>query len=262
MVVAKEAEKLEGLSKAQLLDLRIETLRALDAAIAEKIAANDSSVTAGHAAEKIVLVSAADQLARCARLPLTEAIPEYLATCKKPQTAKQIVTALIQAGREFETSEPVHSVRTALQKIMAVNDDVFHVYWAKYHLKSKYRGRKAQLEALLAKNNRFGTGGHSKQEHAKRTSEGIAKRRKKGLRWGPVPKATPEVIERAKQMMRDGTTLTETCRQLNIAIPTLYQFGIRQRVLLKEGELQRQKQAQQESTEPGADVIPLHGRTG
>jgi len=193
-------------------------------------------------------------------LPLTLAIPAYLADCKEPQTAKQIASALVQAGRDFETAKPVHSVQTALRKAMIANSDVFHATWCKWWLKSKCT--KAQLEKYLAKNARFGTGGHTKKEHAKRTSDGIAKRRSQGLRWGPKPKATPELLERAKQMMRDGVSLSETCRQLDVAIPTLYQFGIRQRDLQKEGELQRQKAKQEAAADASADVIPLHGRTG
>lgn len=251
--MSKEAAKSEvALSKAQLLDLRIETLRALDAALAEKLALAETQEGAEAVAANKASAAQANATGhnRWARLPLTDAIPEYLSTCKQPQTARQIAAALLKAGREFETNKPVHSVRTALKKIMAVNDDVFHVTWAKYHLKSKYR--KSQLEKLLAKNARFGTGGHTAKEHGRRTAEGIAKRhRESNASWGPRRKATPELIERAKQMMRDGITLTETAKMLGVAIPTLYQFGIRQRALKKEGQLRKELPLGEPTTESG-----------
>jgi hypothetical protein len=172
---------------------------------------------------------------RLAKLPLTESLPLYLASCKEPQTVKQMAAALLRAGREFETNNPVHAVRTALKKVMVTNPDIFHVNWARYHLRSKYR--KSQLEKLLAKNVRFGTGGRTSKEHGRRTAEGIARRRKEGRSaWGPNKKATPEVLDRAKQMLREGVSLRETCKALHIAIPTLYQYGIRQRSLKKEGQ--------------------------
>jgi hypothetical protein len=261
--VAKEAEKLvEGLSEPQLLDLEIETGRALLAAIRKKRALVETGgFKAASTAEKTLQSNAAERQHRYARLPLTEVIPEYLATCKEAQTVREITDAFIKAGREFETNNPAHSVRGALKKVMAFDDNVFHVRWAKYHLKSKYR--KAQLEELLAQNAQFGTGGHSKKEHSKRTSIGIQKFRANGRRWGPAVKATPELLERARQMLRDGKTLTETCKILDIATPTLYQFGIRQRALKAEGELQRRRQAESAALEPSsADVIQLHAKTG
>lgn len=257
-IVSKEIENLvDVLTREQLLDLRIVTLQKLDAAIQARL---------GGEANSTPLKSPKIEQPRhltYAQAPLAVAIPHYLASCSEPQTTKQIAAALLEAGRDFETSRPVHAVRTALSKMMGANQDLFHAAWAKWWLKSKCT--KSQLEKYLAKNIKFGTGGHSKKEHGKRTAVGIRKRREQGLSWGPTVKATPELLERARQMLRDGKTLTETCRTLNIATPTLYQFGIRQRALKKEGELLRQRQADAETsvpTETSADVIQLHGRTG
>ena len=40
--------------------------------------------------------------------------------------------------------------------------------------------------------------------------------------------------------MRNGVTLTEVSRRLKIAIPTLYNYGIRQRALKQEGKLKKE----------------------
>ena len=258
-IVSKELENLDGLSREQLLDLRITTLQKLDAAIAAKLGGEVD--LASNEQPKI-----SPPKLSYAQAPLALAIPQYLATCDGPQTAKQIATALLEAGREFESNRPVHAVRMTLRKLVGTNPDIFHVYWAKWWLKSKCT--KTQLEKYLAKNAKFGTGGHTKKEHSKRTATGIQNRRNQGLRWGPAPKATPELIERAKQMMRDGMTLTETCRQLDVAIPTLYQFGIRQRELKEEGKRLREanpdnapKLGMSGDEMRAAGVIPLHAKS-
>lgn len=173
-----------------------------------------------------------------AQKPLTIAIPEYLATCKQPQTAKQIALALRHAGRDFDTANPVRAVRTMLRRSMGSNPDLFHVGWAKWYLKSKCT--KTKLEKYLANNVNLGTGGHGKEEHAKRTAEGIRKRRGEGASWGPREKGTPELIEKAKEMLRDGVTLGEVCRTLKISTATLYKHGIHQRELKKEGKFRKE----------------------
>jgi hypothetical protein len=167
--------------------------------------------------------------------PLAYAIPAYLASCKEPQTAKQIAKALQRAGRDFESDTPVHAIRIALRRMVGKNPDLFHSGWAKWYLKSKCT--KAQLEKYLKKNVNFGTGGHGKKAHSKATSDAIQKRISEGKKWGGPKKATPELVERAKEMLRSGMPLHEVCSTLGVAIPTLYQHGLRQRALKKEGEL-------------------------
>ena len=228
---------MSNLTLEQVRDERLRALREYIALLEEK----ERELVSGPQSE-LADTGPSDVVdARYAKLPLGDAIPLYLGACNEPQTARQIVSALKAAGREFESDNPVHSVRTVIKNLMVTNDDVFHVGWAKYHLKSRYKRNKTKLGKLLAESKRFaGTGGRTTKEHAKRTADGIAKRRSEGLRWGPAIKATPELIERAKQMMRDGVSLTETCRTLNVAIPTLYQHGIRQRALKKEGAQSRE----------------------
>jgi hypothetical protein len=258
-VVAKELENLDGLSREQLLDLRITALQKLEAAIAARLGIAFDPVIPAQAPVK----SESQRQQIYAQSPLALAIPEYLTTCDSPQTCKQIAAAMLEGGRDFEAARPVHSVRSTLRKMVGTHPDIFHVAWSKWWLKSKCS--KSQLDKYQAKNARFGTGGHSKKEHKKRTSEGIRERMSKGLRWGPL-KATPELLEQAKEMLRNGVTLTEVCRTLDVATPTLYQYGIRQRALKKEGKLQ--KELALTETAPGVSgdelrargVIPLHSR--
>ncbi|AXK83283.1 hypothetical protein DW352_23840 [Pseudolabrys taiwanensis] len=190
---------------------------------------------------------------RLVKWPLPDAMPVVLALSDEPQTAKEIVATLKRAGREFESDNPVRAVRAALKKAMATNHDVYTAGWAKYYLRSKSTRKTRQIEKAFAKTN--GTGGRSTKEHGQRTAEGIAKRRSQGLeKWGRDKKATPEVVERAKEMMRGGMTLRETCRALGIAIPTLYQYGVRQRELKKEGQLRQKELALGDKTD-GDNVV-------
>ena len=185
---------------------------------------------------------------RFVKWPLPDAMPVLLACFDEPQTAKQIVATLKRAGREFESDNPVRAVRAALKKAMAANPDVYTIGWAKYHLRSKSTRKTKQIEKAFAKTN--GTGGRSTKEHGRRTADGIAKRRGQGVaKWGRDKKATPELVERAKEMMRNGVTLRETCRILGVAIPTLYQYGVRQRELKKEGQLRQKELALGDKTE-------------
>lgn len=190
---------------------------------------------------------------RLVKWPLADAMPIVLKLFDEPPTAKQIVAILKRAGREFESDNPVRAVRAALKKAIADNPDVYTIGWAKYFLRSKSTRKTKQIEKAFAKTN--GTGGRSNEEHGRRTAEGIAKRRSKGLeKWGRDKKATPEVVERAKEMMRNGMSLRETCRTLGIAIPTLYQYGVRQREMKKEGQ-QRQKELALSGQTEGDNVV-------
>lgn len=180
---------------------------------------------------------------RLVEWPLPDTVAVFLKECcDEPQTAKQIVEGLKRAGREFGGDNPVRAVRSALKKAMASNPDVYNIGWAKYYLRSKVSRKAKQIEKAFAKTN--GTGGRSTKEHGQRTAEGIAKRRSEGRSsWGRAKKATPELVERAKQMLRDGVTLREVCRTLDVSIPVLYENGVRQRELKKEGELRKKELA-------------------
>ena len=177
---------------------------------------------------------------RLVKWPLPDAVPVFLEfCCDEPQTAKQIAAGLKRLGREFESDDPVRAVRAAIKKAMAVNPEVYSIGWAKYYLRSKSTRKTKQIEKALARTN--GTGGRSTKEHGQRTSEGIAKSRKAGRQtWGPKKKATPELIERAKEMFRNGATLKEVCKTLDIATPTLYGAGIRALPLRREGKLRKE----------------------
>lgn len=171
--------------------------------------------------------------------PAHETVVVYLDEyCDEPQTAKQIADGLQRVGREFKGDKPVRTIRAALKKAMAANPNVYNIGWAKYYLRSKPTPKVKQIEKALAKTN--GTGGRTTKEHGRRTAKGIAKRRKEGTAtWGRKKKLTPEMIEQAKEMLRNGVSLREVRRRLDVSIPVLYESGIRQRELKREGELRR-----------------------
>lgn len=158
------------------------------------------------------------------KAPLGDAIVAYLETCKKPQTAKQILDALVAAGREFESSSPLGSIKWALKKTMLKNDNLFHVTYGKWHLRTKV-GR-AALGKLLAKNAGFGRGGRSRAEHVQRTKDGMEAARASGKRIGAAVKMTPELVERAKAMVMQGMPVRQVGRELGISPPCLYSHGI------------------------------------
>lgn len=221
---------------------RLRVLREMNALLEEEereaaLAIEPASPPPDESSDNPVL----DHFKRSAILPYSDAIPAYLATCKEPQTCKQIVQALRAAGREFESNNPVHTVRMNIKKIMTSNNDVFQVGWARWHLRSKYKNNKAKLEKLLAESARVnsGTGGRSKKAHSKKTSDAIKKHREAGLPWGRR-KTPTETIEKAKEMLRSGSTLAEVCRTLKISTPTLYENGVRALELRREGQRQRE----------------------
>jgi hypothetical protein len=136
------------------------------------------------------------------RLPLTDAILLYLATCKDAPTTKEIWRALERAGRESESQNPVRSVRHALKTLLATNDDLFHIGWARWHLKSKYTS--AKLRKLLS-GPQNGTGGHSPEEHSTRTRAGLEKAKARGRRLGAKPKYTADHIAQLKALLAAGS---------------------------------------------------------
>ena len=169
---------------------RVAVLRELADLLGE-IAGGGVPMTGAHHREKI---EPSVYNAIYARAPLGDAIVEYLGTCKKPQTAKQILAVLRAAGREFESDNPVGSIQWALKKTLVKNEDLFHIRYGQWHLRSKYP-RKAVLEKLLAKNASFGRGGRSSTEHIKRTKKGMDAARASGKQIGAATKMTPEKIE-------------------------------------------------------------------
>lgn len=241
-------------STMELVEVQDELLRATKEYI--DLLRQRERTLSGTAVEATIVAPKTDVVPNDVRLvkwPLPDVMPVVLDLSDEPQTAKQIVATLKRAGREFESDKPVRAVRAALKKAMAADPNVYTIGWAKYFLRSKPSRKAKQAEKALAKTN--GTGGRSNKEHGRRTAEGIAKRRSQGIeKWGRDKKATPEVIERAKEMLRDGVTLRETCRILDVAIPTLYQYGVRQRELKKEGQ-QRQKELALGSQTEGDNVV-------
>jgi hypothetical protein len=176
---------------------------------------------------------------RYIRLPLSDAVVAVLDSCNEPQAAKSIATILKRAGREFDSDDPVHSVRSAIKKAMTANPDVIHIGSAKYHLRSKYRGKARKLEKLMAKAN--GTGGQTVKEHGRRTSVGIAKRRSEGhASWGPAKKVTAELLDKVREMLRSGAKVKDVCKTLNVSTASLYGHGIKPTELKKEGRKQRE----------------------
>jgi hypothetical protein len=161
---------------------------------------------------------------RLARLPLGEAVVEYLKTCRKPQTTRQILVALNKAGREFDsTTKPFRAVKDALKKAATKNDDLIHIRWARWHLKSKYR-TKAALDKILAPNATFGTGGRTSTAHGKRTRDGMKQARASGKQIGAVLKMTDDKIALIRRLILEGKTASEASREAGISAQLFFLY--------------------------------------
>lgn len=246
-VLAAVAEKLKdkNFTKAEIRRQRIAVLRELAELLAEE--ESDAAGVAGPDEDAVAdnLVASTEFKERLVRSPLTEAVLTHLAASKDPQKPKQIAVALLDAGREFETSRPVIAVRSALRKLLTQNPDVDHVAWARWFLRSKMS--KAKLAKIKGDKSGFGTGGRSKAEHIERTKAGLAALKEQGGKLGAPLKATPEMIEHAKDMLREGVPLKEVCKSLNVSISLLYLNGVKARQLRKEAE--ERKQSAEPATE-------------
>jgi hypothetical protein len=153
-----------------------------------------------------------------ANLPLTDAILEYLKTCKGPKAPNQIWAALEAAGFETVSETPIDSVVWALKKLAKKNPNVVKVGWGQWDWKSKYT--KAKLAKLLAK--RAGRGGRSTEEHKKRTLDGMEAAKKRGTHIGAPEKMTPEVMDKIEQMLLAQRKVTDIAAELDVSRASIY----------------------------------------
>jgi hypothetical protein len=169
-----------------------------------------------------VVLGGEERAARLAKLPLTDAILEYLSTCEVPKTSAQIVRTLESAGRQFDATDPVRAVRDAVKKLITINDDLGHVRWGAWYRKSAIKDK--ELLTRLERD-RNGLGGRSSTEHSRRTKYGMRKAIEEG-RVGAKRKITPELMERAKAMLAAGHTIKEIGRALDVSYQSLHTHGL------------------------------------
>lgn len=220
---------LSKLTREELLALRAKVLSELSDVLAEMTGGNTTGSTVGPS---IVPVEEAIDPAEAAlkdilaRWPLGLASIEYLRSCKKPQTARQIAEAMLKAGREFESDQPARAVKDALKKALAKNKDLFHVRWAEWYLKS--RCTRARFAKLTARNTAFGTAGRNAAEHGNRTRKGMMKARDEGKQIGAPRKFTPETLAEAKQLLSGGMSVADVAAKFEVSKPLIYSiFHIR-----------------------------------
>jgi hypothetical protein len=159
-----------------------------------------------------------------ARLPLKAAAIEYLRSCKNPQTIKQIALGLEAAGREFESENPTIAVRGVLRKALKTDDDLIHLGYAKWHLRSVYKQNPKKLQKLLSSVTTNGTGGRSAAEHGARTREGMERRRAKGLRVGQPLRLTAEMYEKYLALRHDGMSKGAAVNAIGMSAASLYNY--------------------------------------
>ncbi len=162
----------------------LEEAAAIWAEIAKRGGAEVSAPATKPAAKTVV----APDTSGWANLPLVDAIYECLRTMPKgPKKPEAIWKVLARAGVETTSDNPTSSVKWAIKKLAAKNDDVVALGWGQWDLKSNYT--KAGLERALAA--RAGRGGRSAKEHAAKTSAGMRKRAERGEPIGAPLKMVP-----------------------------------------------------------------------
>jgi len=230
--------------------LRIKTLTELAAEIAGELAEyEDTGVSAPSGKSMPVVRTDGSLTDKLTRLPLGEANIEYLSTCTKPQTAKQIANALRKAGREFESDNPVRAVKDALKKSLVKNKDLFHVRWATWYLKSKCN--KAKYAKLIGVNATYGTGGRAPAEHGELTRQGMLKAREEGKQIGALKKISDEKVALIRRIILDGGTIGAACKRADISYGTFYTY--REAGLL--GELPKRRGRPRSAPKAAKDLL-------
>jgi len=162
----------------------------------------------------------APQIPSITSMPLPEAAAKQLSLSagKQPQLPKQIWAGLKASGVVITSKSPNNAVLTALHRRARTHGDVALVgngYWA---MTEWYNA----LELAQLKKRVGGMGGRDREEHVRRTKEGIANLMAKGGRYGAVVKITPEVIERLRAHMAAGYTAKEASAMEKISAQSFY----------------------------------------
>lgn len=202
-------------------DMTPEEARLKEAEVLERLAAVYAEIARGPGAAPLPLPQrpvTGIEAGNWANLPLTDAIIEYLKTCKGPKSPRQIWDALEAAGCEVASETPVRSVQWALKKAASTNSDVIAAGWGHWDIKSKYS--KAKLERLLAK--RSGRGGRSSDEHKRRTLIGMENARKHGKQIGARVKMTPEVMNTIEQMLIAQRKVADIATEVGVSKALIY----------------------------------------
>jgi len=156
------------------------------------------------------------------RLPLEEAIIAVLRRIKDPQKPSQVCRALIRAGYDFVSGNPSIAVKTAFNSLAPRNDDLVYVGSGKWTLASVHTA--AKLKKL--KDKYAGRGGHSTEEHARATREGMIA---KGLKFGRKPKFGPDDIAKFRQLV-DNKIKRPIAALKEVGISTPYYYAYKKEI--------------------------------
>jgi hypothetical protein len=198
--------------------------------------------------------------AALARLPLEDAIIAFLRQAKVPKKVSQICRALVEAGHQFSSGHPPTAVKTAVRRLATSNLDLVYVGSGKWTLESIHRP--AQLKKLREKNG--GRGGHSTEEHAKRTRDGMIA---KGLKFGRKPKFGADDIAKFRHLV-DNKIMRPIAALKEVGISTPYYYGYKNEIYAwKAGDPWppgKDEETQPSSATPdelrARGIIPLHAR--
>jgi hypothetical protein len=167
----------------------------------------------------------------------------------------QIYKVLLAADYQFLGDDPLRAIKGALKRLsMTANPDVVYVGGGKWTIASVYRP--SQLKKLKEKLS--GMGGATSKEHGRRTKEAMLA---KGARFGRRPKFGPDDIKKFRQLVE-----VEKMRPMKAlaaaGISTAYYYKHKEQIYAWKPNDPWPPSPTAPSPNDGADVIPLHGRTG
>jgi hypothetical protein len=139
-----------------------------------------------------------------------------LETSNCPLTGREIAGALSRTGIQFSTRDPAYSVFVALKKRANSVGDVVMSGFGKWALRKWYS--ESEIEEL--KNKWGGMGGHTRADHAGRTSKAVRKRLANGESWGRQRTVTAEHMTKAYEAIQRGASKLAAATAAGIKHPT------------------------------------------
>lgn len=149
-------------------------------------------------------------------MDLSLAATKQIETKNRPLTARQIWNSLSEAGFPTKAREPVITVSWALKRRETTHGDVTFTTAKTWGLRKWYTPE--EIEAF--ERARGGMGGRPREEHGKKTSDGIKNVLAEGKLWGRRSTTKPEDMERAYRAIQRGSSKLAAAKAAGIAWPT------------------------------------------
>jgi len=148
---------------------------------------------------------------------LRAACVEAIRQAGRPQTAREVWSALSAGGFTSAHNDPVHAVQSALKRRAHVHKDVILVGGGKWDLTVNLTEEQIAGLANLGAN-----AGRDAEAHRQKTLEGMRVAAERGATVGAKRKFTPEVAAEFKRLFDKGVSLKRACKMLGVTPNTFY----------------------------------------